>query len=103
MQCAKFSVGELIHHKLFDYRGVIIDVDPEFQGTQEWYERVAQSQPPKDQPWYHVLVHDATHNTYVAERNLESDTSVEPINHPYIDLIFDSFQQGVYVKKFKAN
>lgn len=103
MQQAKFSVGELIHHKLFDYRGVIIDVDPEFQGTQEWYEQVAQSRPPKDQPWYHVLVHDATHNTYVAERNLEPDRSVEPINHPYIDLIFDSFQQGVYIKKFKAN
>lgn len=103
MQHAKFSVGELIHHKLFDYRGVIIDVDPEFQGTEEWYEQVARSQPPRDQPWYHVLVHNAAHNTYVAERNLESDTSVEPINHPYIDLVFDSFKNGLYVKKFKAN
>lgn len=103
MQYAKFSVGELIHHRLFDYRGVIVDVDPEFQGTEEWYEQVAGSQPPKDQPWYHVLVHNATHNTYVAERNLESDASVEPISHPYIDLVFDSFEKGVYVKKFKTN
>ena len=103
MQHAKFSVGELIHHKLFDYRGVIIDVDPEFQGTEEWYEQVARSEPPKDKPWYHVLVHNATHNTYVAERNLEPDASVEPINHPYIDLIFDAFEDGMYVKKLKAN
>lgn len=103
MQTAKFSVGELIHHKLFGYRGVIIDVDPEFQGTDEWYEQVARSQPPKNQPWYHVLVHNATHNTYVAERNLETDTSIEPINHPYVDVIFDSFDGEAYVKKSKAN
>lgn len=103
MQHAKFSVGELIHHKLFDYRGVVVDVDPEFQGSEEWYEQVARSKPPKDKPWYHVLVHDATHNTYVAERNLEPDASVDPINHPYIDLIFDTFKDGLYVKKSKTN
>ena len=103
MQHAKFSVGELIHHKLFDYRGVIVDVDPEFQGSEEWYEQVARSKPPKDKPWYHVLVHNATHNTYVAERNLEPDASVDPINHPYIDLIFDTFEDGIYVKKSKTN
>ena len=103
MQHAKFSVGELIHHKLFDYRGVVVDVDPEFQGSEEWYEQVARSKPPRDKPWYHVLVHDATHNTYVAERNLEPDASVDPINHPYIDLIFDTFKDGLYVKKSKTN
>ncbi|MDJ0955737.1 MAG: heat shock protein HspQ [Arenicellales bacterium] len=103
MQHAKFSVGELIHHKLFDYRGVIVDVDWEFQGSEEWYEQVARSRPPKDKPWYHVLVHDATYNTYVAERNLEPDGSVDPINHPYVDLIFDAFENGIYVKKSKVN
>ena len=103
MRRAKFSVGELIHHRLFDYRGVIIDVDAEFQGTDEWYKQVARSQPPKDQPWYHVLVHNAAHNTYVAERNLEADKSIEPINHPYVELIFDRFKEGVYIKKVKTN
>ena len=103
MQSAKFSVGQLIHHKLFDYRGVIIDVDPSFQGTEEWYEQVAKSAPPRDQPWYHVLVHDATHNTYVAERNLEDDYSKEPINHPFVGVIFDVFEDGVYIKKSKTN
>lgn len=102
-QYAKFYVGQLIHHKLFAYRGVIIDVDPEFQGTDEWYEQVAQSRPPRDQPWYHVLVHNATHNTYVAERHLEDDESQDPINHPYLSLIFDSFQNGVYINRNKAN
>ena len=58
---AQFSVGDLVHHKLFDYRGVIVDVDPEFQLTEEWYETVARSKPPKDRPWYHVLVHKGSH------------------------------------------
>ena len=66
----KYSIGQLIQHVLFDYRGVIVDVDPFFQGTEEWYDKMARSKPPKDQPWYHVVVHDATHMTYVAERNL---------------------------------
>ena len=79
---AQFFVGELVIHKLFHYRGVIIDIDASFQLTDEWYEIVAQSQPPRDIPWYHVLVHEAKHTTYVAERNLESDPSDEAIIHP---------------------
>jgi heat shock protein HspQ len=100
---ARFSVGELIHHKLFDYRGVVVDVDPHFMLTEEWYQNVAGSRPPKDKPWYHVLVHDATHNTYVAERNLEPDTSAEPIRHPLVDLRFTSFENGRYLTSRKAN
>ncbi|NIQ03735.1 MAG: heat shock protein HspQ, partial [Nitrospinaceae bacterium] len=59
------------HHKLFDYRGIIVGVDPEFRNTEEWYQRMARTRPPKNKPWYHVLVQDAGHMTYVAERNLE--------------------------------
>ena len=78
---AQFSIGDLVYHKLFDYRGVIVDVDPRLMLSDDWYEAVARSRPPKDQPWYRVLVHDATHETYVAERNLEPDTSGTPIRH----------------------
>ena len=100
---AKFAVGELVHHKLFHYRGVVVDVDPEFQGTEEWYQQVARSQPPRDHPWYHVLVHDAGYNTYVAERNLEPDISRDPIIHPDVDLFFDSFDDGVYLSQSRNN
>lgn len=100
---AKFSIGEVIHHRIFDYRGVIIDVDPEFQGTDEWYEEVARSRPPKDQPWYHVLVHNARHQTYVAERNLEADRNNEPVNHPFVSAVFNEFRDGMYSLKDKAN
>ncbi len=100
---AKFSIGQLVHHKLFDYRGVIVDVDPTFQGSDEWYETVARSRPPKDRPWYHVLVHDANHNTYVAERNLEADRSGQPINHPLVGQCFSGFAHGAYIARRSTN
>ncbi len=100
---AKFSIGELVHHKLFDYRGVVVDVDPTFQGSEEWYAQMAKSRPPKDRPWYHVLVDNATHQTYVAERNLEPDTSGAPIHHPVLNAFFDEFRDGVYVRHTPVN
>ena len=72
----RFLIGDLVQHELFHYRGVVIGADPQFEGTDEWYETVARSRPPKDRPWYHVLPHGATHQTYVADRNLQPDHSV---------------------------
>ncbi len=72
----KFCVGQLIRHKKFDYHGVILGVDPEFNNTDEWYETMARSRPPKDQPWYHVKVHAQESVRYVAERHLELDPSL---------------------------
>ena len=99
----RFAVGDLIHHRLFDYRGVIADVDPTFQGTEEWYEAVARSRPPKDRPWYHVLVHGAAHTTYVAERNLEPDESADPIVHPMVEQFFSRFEDGRYLNDRRTN
>jgi heat shock protein HspQ len=93
---ALFSPGQLIRHRLFDYRGVVVDVDATFQLSEEWYENVARSRPPKDSPWYHVLVHESDHMTYVAERNLESDFSRESIQHPLLDRFFVAFDDGRY-------
>lgn len=102
-QLAKYRVGQLVHHRLFDYRGVVFDVDPVFQGSEEWYEFMARSRPPKDRPWYHVLVHDAEHTTYVAERNLEPDTTAAPISHPAIDEVFKTFEDGRYITRSRKN
>ena len=70
---AKFCIGQLIRHKLFHYRGIILSVDLEFKSSDEWYDAVAKTRPPKDEPWYHVLVHQKGHITYVAEQNLQPD------------------------------
>ncbi len=78
MASARFSTGDVVQHKLFNYRGVIVGVDTHFRGTEAWYEAVARSRPPRHRPWYHVLPHGAQHQTYVAERNLEPDYSGLP-------------------------
>lgn len=95
----KFSVGQLVHHRLFGYRGVVFDVDRNFQGTDEWYEHVARSRPPKDKPWYHLLVDGHTHTTYVAERNLEADEVLAPVDHPLVERFFSQFENGGYVRR----
>lgn len=100
---ARFGVGMLVKHRLFDYRGVIYDVDAVFQGSDEWYARMARTRPPKDQPWYHVLVHEHTHETYVAERNLEPDESGAAVLHPHIEHYFDAFENGSYRRNLTRN
>ncbi len=100
---ARFQVGQIIHHKLFDYIGVVFDVDPVFQGSEEWYEQVARSRPPKNEPWYHVLVHQAAHTTYVAERNLEPAKAPKRIVHPFVEALFSGFDGELYQLRQQAN
>ena len=100
---ALFLPGQLVHHRIFNYRGVIVDVDPDFQSSEEWYQSMARSKPPKDKPWYHVLVHGADHITYVAERNLEADESAKPVKHPALDHFFKTFENGHYLFHQRAN
>ena len=102
-QSAKFAIGDVIHHKKFDYRGVIIDVDPVFSGSDEWYDAVARSRPPKDRPWYHVIVEGNSEQTYVAERHLEPDSFEGPVDHPLVKHFFSEFKNGKYSLKESSN
>lgn len=98
---AKFHIGQIVEHTLFNYRGVVFEVDPVFSLTDEWYDQVARSRPPKDQPWYHVLVDDAAHTTYVAERNLSASENLAAIQHPALANFFSDFKDGYYQPKQK--
>ena len=100
---AKFQIGELIHHKLFDYLGVVFDVDPVFSGSDEWYDQVARSRPPRDKPWYHVLVDRADHTTYVAEQNLAPVDEFRPISHTLVDHYFGEFDGKRYPLRCRLN
>jgi len=100
---AKFGIGQVVHHLRFDYRGVIVDVDASYQGTEEWYHEVARSRPPRDRPWYHVLVHEAEHTTYVAERHLALEPAPAPIEHPMLGQFFDAFEDGRYCRSQPLN
>lgn len=100
---AKYGVGQIIHHKMFDYRGVIFDVDPSFSQSDQWYDLMTQAKPRKDQPWYHVLVDGSDYITYVAEQNLELDELGTPINHPELKKYFTDIEAGVYRSKRPSN
>jgi len=100
---AKYRVGQIIHHKLFDYRGVIVDVDPNFQHSDAWYQMMARSNPPKNEPWYHILVDDTDYMTYVAEQNLEVDPVQDPISHPDLNRYFSDCESGSYKTKRLTN
>lgn len=96
---ARFAIGQKVRHHLFDYRGVVLDVDSRFQLSDEWYEKMAKTLPAKDEPWYHVLVHETAQLTYVAEANLTEDASQEQVEHPVIDLCFDIDADGRYQRR----
>ena len=99
---AKFSIGEVVRHRLFDFRGVIYDVDFEFNNSEEWYQSIPKEvRPKKDQPFYHLLAEneEITYEAYVSEQNLLLDDRNEPISHPLIKEIFKGQgQDGLYLK-----
>jgi heat shock protein HspQ len=98
---AKFGIGQIVRHRLFDFRGVIFDVDPEFNNTEEWYNAIPENvRPHKDQPFYHLLAeNDETEYTaYVSEQNLLVDNSSVPVRHPQVREFFAGYdsQSGTY-------
>ncbi|MGM0481443.1 MAG: heat shock protein HspQ [Pseudomonadota bacterium] len=100
---AKFAIGQLVTHALYGYRGVIIDADPAFNLSDDWYQRMATTRPAKNQPWYHVLVNNSSIQTYVCEASLDPDFSEQEIQHPMVNLLFKSKDHGHYVLADKAN
>ena len=98
---AKFSIGNVVKHKHFDFRGVIFDVDFEFNNSEEWYQSIPKDfRPRKDQPFYHLLAenNEITYEAYVSEQNLIIDDSNKPIKHPLINEIFSGKNGSGYFK-----
>jgi heat shock protein HspQ len=99
MDTAKFSIGQVVRHKLFPFRGVIFDVDPEFSNTEEWLTAIPEPiRPRRDQPFYHLFAEnsDSHYVAYVSEQNLAVDDTGEPVDHPQIELLFDETDEGSY-------
>ena len=98
---AKFSIGEVVKHRHFDFRGVIYDVDFEFNNSEEWYQSIPKDvRPRKNQPFYHLLAgsNEVTYEAYVSEQNLLIDDSNEPVKHPLIEEIFVGKKGSSYLK-----
>ena len=98
---AKFSIGEVVKHRHFDFRGVIYDVDFDFNNSEEWYQSIPKDvRPKKNQPFYHLLAesNEVTYEAYVSEQNLLIDNSNEPVKHPLIEEIFIGKKGTSYLK-----
>jgi heat shock protein HspQ len=98
-QLAKFAIGQVVKHRVFSFRGVIFDVDPTFQNTEEYWLSIPEHiRPRKDQPFYHLLAEneESSYVAYVSEQNLLLDDTGEPVGHPQASLIFESFREGQY-------
>lgn len=104
---AKFKIGEVVQHRVYSFRGVIFDVDPQFANSEEWYESIPEEvRPRKDQPFYHLFAENGrTHYiAYVSEGNLVPDESSQPVSHPDIEDVFNVLPSGQYeLKKGVAN
>ncbi|MBO6719814.1 MAG: heat shock protein HspQ [Rhizobiaceae bacterium] len=105
IRVARFRIGQVVRHRLFPFRGVIFDVDPEFANSEEWYESIpAEVRPHKDQPYYHLLAENAEteYVAYVSEQNLLEDNSGDPVRHPQVSEFFMVTPDGRYEPKAQA-
>lgn len=102
---AKFGIGQVVKHRIFDFRGVIFDIDPTFSNTDEWYESIPEEiRPHKEQPFYHLLAEneETEYIAYVSEQNLLIDDTGLPVRHAQVEEVFDHLADGVY-QRAEAN
>lgn len=102
---AKFQIGQIVRHRFYPFRGVIFDVDPTFNNTEEWWLSIPEEvRPRKDQPYYHLLAEnsDTEYVAYVSEQNLLPDDSGEPVRHPQVPELFGTLNDGVYSIRTKS-
>lgn len=98
-RAARYGIGQIVRHRVFPFRGVVFDVDPEFSNTEEWWQAIPEEiRPSKDQPFYHLLAENAESEyiAYVSEQNLLPDMSGEPIRHPQVNDVFERDESGGY-------
>lgn len=96
---ARFAPGDIVRHRMFDFRGVVFDIDPVFANSDEWYEAIPEEiRPAKEQPYYHLLAEngDSSYIAYVSQQNLVADGDGGPIDHPEVDTMFDGLDRGRY-------
>ena len=99
MREAKFSVGQVVRHRFYPFRGVVFDIDPEFDNTEEWWLAIPEDiRPAKNQPYYHLLAENAEteYIAYVSEQNLLADETGKPLRHPQVSELFAEDENGGY-------
>ena len=100
-----FCIGDIVRHRHYPFRGVIVDVDPEFDNTEEWYNAIPEEvRPAREQPFYHLLAEnaDSFYAAYVSQQNLTRDDENGPIGHPDVEEVFDGMEDGRYQLRREA-
>ena len=95
----RFGIGDVVRHRMFDFRGVIFDIDPVFANSEEWYESIPKEvRPTREQPFYHLLAEngEGSYVAYVSQQNLLGDGEAGPVEHPSLDQLFEDFDDGRY-------
>ena len=96
---ARYAIGDIVRHRLYDFRGVVFDIDPVFANSEEWYEAIPENiRPQREQPFYHLFAEngDSSYIAYVSQQNLEHDGESGPVDHPGITQLFDTYAKGRY-------
>ena len=96
---ARFSIGDVVRHRMFEFRGVIFDIDPVFANSEDWYQAIPEDmRPHRDQPYYHLLAEneDNSYVAYVSQQNLVADPEGGPVDHPNVEELFERFANGRY-------
>jgi heat shock protein HspQ len=96
---ARFAPGDIVRHRMFDFRGVVFDIDPVFSNSEEWYQAIPEAiRPTKEQPYYHLLAEneESSYIAYVSQQNLVADADSGPVDHPQIEAMFDGLERGRY-------
>jgi heat shock protein HspQ len=93
----RYEPGDLVRHRRYGYRGVVVSVDDICQADEAWYQK-NQTRPDRDQPWHHVLVHETSTVTYAAGDNLLPEIEVAPIQHPLVEHFFAGFDGQKYIR-----
>jgi heat shock protein HspQ len=94
-----FNIGDIVKHRIYPFRGVIIDVDPEFSNTEEWYQSIpAEIRPSRNQPYYHLMAENTEtfYTAYVSQQNLVKDGENGPLEHPDLEEMFSGIDKGKY-------
>jgi heat shock protein HspQ len=105
-RAARFAIGQVVRHRLFPFRGVIFDVDPVFNNTEEWWLAIPEGiRPSKDQPFYHLFAEneETEYVAYVSEQNLLPDTSGRPLRNAQIGNVLVPTGDGSYRFRAGAN
>ncbi len=99
LSCARFGIGDVVRHKVFDFRGVVFDIDPVFANSEEWYAAIPKEvRPSREQPFYHLLAEngESSYVAYVSQQNLLADAEGGPVDHPNLAELFEDFDGARY-------